>query len=395
MKILLVTECLGGGVLTYIANVANHFVNSGHEVVLVYSSRKQTPANEILKKMFNEQITLIEVAFKRSHLGSYLNLYRAYKQLIEVHQPDIIHFHSSIAGLVGRTVIRFNRIKINSYYTPHGYSFLQITMKRPLRAVFLFFEMVLAGLCKETKIIPISDSEYNVAREVSQKAEIIKVLTGIDTQQIDNKIGEAHVKNKGNYVISSGRLSEQKNPLLFVEVAKLCKERELPCKFIWIGGGELLDVVSKKIGDYKLDNIEVTGWLEYENAIKKMYQYGNIYIQTSLWEGLPLTILEAMYMEACVIVNLAPGNFDPIIQHTNGYVASNANDFADKIELLTYDEKRKKEMAANARQFIIDNYDIKKNADLLLRRYKIDSDKEYRSEFFRDIMLEMSEGELS
>ncbi|MCB2295198.1 glycosyltransferase [Clostridium algoriphilum] len=70
--------------------------------------------------------------------------------------------------------------------------------------------------------------------------------------------------------------------------------------FVWVGDGELKDKL-------KADNIQVTGWSDRKEVIRELMDI-DIFILTSLWEGLSISLLEAMYLGKAVIVTNVIGN---------------------------------------------------------------------------------------
>ena len=120
-KILYIVEAMGGGVCTYIVDLANELVNS-YDMYIAYAVRKQTPEN--YKDYFDKRIHLIEVEnFARAinpskDIAAFFEIRKIAKRV----RPDIIHLHSSKAGALGR--LAFNGKKVPVFYTPHGYSFL-------------------------------------------------------------------------------------------------------------------------------------------------------------------------------------------------------------------------------------------------------------------------------
>ncbi|MGI8351377.1 glycosyltransferase [Niallia circulans] len=370
MKICMITECFAGGVLTYLRNICNYMDENGQEVIIIYSRKKETPEN--LKGLFNKNVKLIEIPFNRKSPIAYINLYKSYKELLEKINPEVVHFHSSFSGYIGRILLKLNKNFIKkSYYTPHGYAFLKLNSNKAFRKFFFYMEKFVTLINPRTIIVPISDSEENAAKKITKEKNIKKVLTGIDTNQLDSIISDLNrYNNKAIHIVSTGRLSDQKNPLMFIEIAKKCKSLNLNVKFTWIGGGELEGVVREKIKEYGLmDYVNITGWLEHQEAIKYMYQYGDIYLQTSLWEGLPLTVLEAMYLKLCVFVNNAPGNVDPIENNINGCILNEVNEFVYKISEIIKDENMLNEFGEKANETTKLKFDILLNTQKLLDVY--------------------------
>lgn len=114
-KILYIVEAMGGGVFTYIVDLANELVNK-YDMYIAYAVRKQTPKN--YKDYFDKRIHLIEV----KNFGRAINPTKDIAAFFEVKKiaaevkPDVIHLHSSKAGAIGR--IAFDG-KIPMFYTPH------------------------------------------------------------------------------------------------------------------------------------------------------------------------------------------------------------------------------------------------------------------------------------
>ena len=100
-KILYIVEAMGGGVFTYIVDLANELVNS-YDMYIAYAVRKQTPQN--YKDYFDKRIHLIEVkSFVRAinatkDIVAFFEIRRIASEI----KPDIIHLHSSKAGALGR-----------------------------------------------------------------------------------------------------------------------------------------------------------------------------------------------------------------------------------------------------------------------------------------------------
>lgn len=140
-KILYIVEAMGGGVFTYIVDLANELVDT-YDMYIAYAVRKQTPSN--YKEYFDKRIHLIEVKnFARAinatkDIAAFFEIRKIAKEI----KPDIIHLHSSKAGALGR--FAFSGKRVSLFYTPHGYSFLMENYKPMKRRVFKLIESVCA-----------------------------------------------------------------------------------------------------------------------------------------------------------------------------------------------------------------------------------------------------------
>lgn len=313
-KILFIVEAMGGGVFTYIVDLANELVNE-YDMYIAYAVRKQTPENYC--DYFDKRIHLIEVKnFNRS-----INPIRDVKAFIEIKsiakriKPDIIHMHSSKAGALGR--FAFNGRKPSLFYTPHGYSFLMQNHSTMKRMIYKAVETI----CSKRNCMTISCSlgEHQETLKLTKNAAYVN--NGININELQKLIEKAGtVADYPFTVFTLGRICYQKNPVLFNQVAEALPE----VKFLWIGDGELRNELTSP-------NIVITGWIKREEAFRHSLQ-GDVFILTSLWEGLPISLLESMYMKKLCVVNNVIGNRDVIHNRENGFVCDCVDDFVDAIK---------------------------------------------------------------
>lgn len=166
-KILYIVEAMGGGVFTYIVDLANELVNK-YDMYIAYAVRKQTPEN--YKDYFDKRIHLIEV----KNFGRAIDPVKDIAAFFEVKKiaaeikPDIIHLHSSKAGAIGR--MAFNG-KIPMFYTPHGYSFLMENYKPMKRRMFKLIESVCAK--RNCTTISCSVGEHQESLKLTKRATYV------------------------------------------------------------------------------------------------------------------------------------------------------------------------------------------------------------------------------
>ena len=320
-RLLYFVEAMGGGVFTYIVDLANELVEK-YDMYIAYAVRPQTPSD--YEKYFDKRIHLIRVKnFERS-----ISLFKDIKALVEIKKiaksvsPDIIHLHSSKAGVLGR--VAFNGKKIKLFYTPHGYSFLMQNQSETKRKVYKTIEKL---CCKSGSItISCSKGEHEETLKLTNKA--LYVNNGINIDSLQHLIDNTKANRNTTFtVFTLGRICYQKNPDLFNEIAY-----KMPgIRFIWIGDGELKNRLTAP-------NIEITGWCERTDALRIALS-ADAFVLTSLWEGLPISLLEAMYMKKYCLVSNVIGNKDVIHDGINGFICNSAIDYVDRIKLLQSEEQ--------------------------------------------------------
>lgn len=341
--LLHVVEAMGGGVFTYLVDLSNALCDR-YNIYIAYAVREQTPNN--FKDFFDERVKFIEIKdFCRAinphkDLMAYFEVKKAAK---EIH-PDIIHLHSSKAGALGR--FAFNTCNAAVFYTPHGYSFLMKDCGCIRRFIYKSIETICGR--KNCTTISCSEGEHMESLKLNKHAQYVN--NGINTEKLDKLIGSLNAeKNHPFTVFTLGRICYQKNPSLFNSVAKAIPD----IRFLWIGDGELKNELTAP-------NIEVTGWVDREKALSYSID-GDVFILTSLWEGLPISLLEAMYMKKLCVVSNAIGNKDVIHNGVNGYVCSDVGDFVKAID-PTADNR---EYIKNAYNDVIEKY----NTNVMAQSY--------------------------
>ena len=335
---------MGGGIFSYIVDLSNELINY-YDIYIAYAVRKQTPQNYM--DYFDKRINLIKVEnFCRS-----INPIKDIKAMLELKQiekkikPDIIHLHSSKAGAIGR--IAFNG-KIPMFYTPHGYSFLMENCNAIKRILFKSIEYI----CAKRKCVTISCSAGEHLETLKLTKKAVYVNNGININELQKNIDKTEKINHPFTVFTLGRICYQKDPTLFNEIAKQLSD----IRFIWIGDGELRNELNSS-------NIEVTGWVDRMKAIKYAVN-ADVFILPSRWEGLPISLLEAMYMKKICIVSNVIGNRDVIINNYNGFICLNADDFIKKIKTVRINDFDS--VVENAHNEILKKY----NTQIMASEYK-------------------------
>ena len=355
-KILFVVEAMGGGVFTYIVSLSKELADY-FQVTVAYSVRRQTP--EDFGKYFDERIELIRVKnfVRRIEPGKDIAAFKELKDIARQVRPDIIHMHSSKAGAIGR--FAFNGFKYRLFYSPHGYSFLMKNYSTGKRLLFKAIERA-AALTRCTTI-SVSEGEHRETLKFTHRA--FYVNNGIDINELERELRgdegraaetERSNSNKEFIVYTLGRICYQKNPELFNDIALSCPE----IHFKWVGDGDARHLLTAP-------NIEVTGWLNRGEALRRSMS-GSVFILTSLWEGMPMSLLEAMYLKKLCIVSDCIGNTDVVEEGENGYICKSAEAYASLIRQAKNNPKGFEEIREHAKKDVM----LKFNSRVMAQGYK-------------------------
>lgn len=348
-RALFFVEAMGGGVFTYITNLANE-LSKEFDVYVAYATRPQTPKD--YKEYFNKDIHLIEVQnFRREISLKDIKAFFEMKKICRLVKPDIIHLHSSKAGLLGR--FAFNGKDIPLFYTPHGYSFLMKNISFFRKKFYLLLEKV-ASL---RHCITISCSYGENVETGKLTTSRLYVDNGINIKEINKALEKKSKKDRKTFTIFTiGRISTQKNPALFNEIASKFPN----INFVWIGDGKLKKYLTEQ-------NIKITGWLTSEETLKIAANY-DMFLLTSEWEGLPMSLLEAMCLKKVCVVSNVIGNNNVIENEKNGYLCSNIHEYCSAIDKVI--EGNNDKIISAAYSDIINHYNSKQMAAEYIKIYR-------------------------
>lgn len=353
IKLLHISETFASGVYTYIKNVCKFLENDERfEVYVLYSNQRvENEEENVIKKEFPANVEFIQLSLSRE-----ISLKRDFRGFLDIRKivkkinPNIVHLHSSKAGILGRLAC-VGLTQVKTFYTPHGYSFIREDISLSKSKLFYGIEKYITKFFKGT-IIACGDSEYELGKQFTDK--IVLVRNGINLKELSVK-KDLREKSKKNIIVgTSGRIHIQKNPYLFNEIAKLLPN----VSFVWIGEGELRTLLNNP-------NITVTGWKTNEEVLT-MLQELDVFISTSLWEGLPFNILEAMFLEKPIVSNNILGNRITIKNGENGYLCNTIDEFVFGINNCL---ENKDKFGRVSKDLVTELFDLERNLQELKTVY--------------------------
>ena len=288
-------------------------------------------------------------------------------KIIRKEKPDLVHCHSAKGGVIGRFAAFLTGTKVA--YTAHAFSFLSAESAKK-KKVFLLLEKI-AKL--NSYLLACSGSERELGIKVvgfkEKKAfawnNAVPDSLPLIAQNPEIAQSELPVPQAGErYITSIGRPSFQKNPLFMVEVAHGIHLKHPDIKFYLLGVGfysPMLDDMKALIHQYGMDDtFYLLPWLSHEETLR--YVNGSmLYFMTSLYEGLPISVIEAMSLGKAVVASNVLGNKDCVKDGYNGYLLPlEEKVFVEKMNDLIDNDEKRKQMEKNSRayfesDFLIDN----------------------------------------
>lgn len=355
MKIVQFVEAFGAGVYTYVKDLCNYIVENypkDTEVYLIYSPNRDEFDHHIFYKEINSKVNLIEIKMNREiNIGNDLSIIKQTRNILKKIKPDIIHLHSSKSSVLGR-IAAFKIIPNNKiFYSPHGYSFVQKNISDTKKILFKTIEKTMPLLFGGITIAS-GYTEFQISKSYGKS---VLINNGVDLN-LPSLLFKKNTNSKLT-IGTIGRLSFQKNPNLFNQLAQNLPEYN----FIWIGDGELKHILTSP-------NIEITGWIKTREELLQKINQLDIYTQVSLWEGLPISILEAMAMKKPLVVTNVVGNKDTVIEKYNGFIFNTINEALDAFKKLENNSIRN-DMSENSYLFCNSDFNKVKNLEKIYNLY--------------------------
>lgn len=216
------------------------------------------------------------------------------KKIVKQIKPDIVYAHSTKAGALTRIALLGCGIPV--IYNPHGWAF-NMAQSRKKELAYRLIEKVQIPFTKQIICISEAEMQSAVQKHICSKDKIEIITNGIDFDLLD-KVQPVTRRDLGipkdAFVVGQiGRLSEQKSPDVFVQMAEKIKKTIPNSFFVMVGNGKLEGKVRQLIKAKGLeDSFLITGWVDNPTGYLNCFDVATL---LSRWEGFGLALVEYMY----------------------------------------------------------------------------------------------------
>ncbi len=291
-------------------------------------------------------------------LCAFIELYRAIKK----NKIAIVHTHSSKAGIVGRFAAWCAGVKV-IMHTVHGWSFNEF--QSPLvQNVYITLERMAGAISQRLIVSCLSDREKGLRYGIGSPERYVLIHYGIEYADFQRARLDAQsrraLEGKGLAVASIACLKPQKAPLDFIKVAKLVHDCLPDVHFFLAGDGILRQAVEEKIASSGLaGTVTLLGW---QRDIPAVLSSCDVFVLTSLWEGLPITVLEALASSKPVIATNTGGVSEVIQEGVNGFLTEpgKAEALSERLVRVLTDTALREKLANNALASLSDDFRLQK-----------------------------------
>jgi glycosyltransferase involved in cell wall biosynthesis len=335
--LLVITRLTIGGDTNVVLDIASYF--NSHPQFEANLATGPVPENEIdLTYRADERgIPIKIIPSLINHINPWVN-FRAMLELrahMRQGMYDIVHTHSSVAGVIGRWAALTAQIPVIVHHV-HGWG-LQEEMSKISRMLYLVMERLCARFTDRLIAVSRPTIEKGLAFRICPRDKFALIYNGIDLEKFQQPIDkrkiylELGLDPECKIVGMIGRLDRQKNPLDFIRAAAMVTKEYPKVQFLIAGEGSLRPECERLINDLNLTHKFFL--LGYRNDINKILPALTLTVLSSLWEGLPVVFQEAMSAGKPIIANDVDGARDVIINGKTGYLVPprQPREMADKI----------------------------------------------------------------
>lgn len=235
----------------------------------------------------------------------------------------IVHTHSSKAGVLGRIAAKRAGVPI-IVHTIHGWSFHNY-MPTVIRMAYVLLERIAASYSQALIAVSRRDIQKGLRHRIGTADQYHLIRSGIPLQDFNPTRwerqavrGELGIPEEAVVIGNVGRFSAQKNPLDWVRVAGEVAKIHPKVHFLLVGDGPLRAQVLGEIARQGIVQRLILPGLRRDAA--HMLAAMDIFMLTSLWEGLPRVIPQAMAMKLPVIAYQADGINEAIQDNETGFL---------------------------------------------------------------------------
>jgi glycosyltransferase involved in cell wall biosynthesis len=278
---------------------------------------------------------------------------------------DLVHTHSSKAGILGRAAARLAGVRA-VVHTVHGWSFhaFQPSVERRL---YVALERAAAGVTDRLICVSSADRELGLRSRIGEASRYRIVRSGIDPSAFAPARGARERARQalgfapGTVVVGTiANFKPQKAPLDFVETARLALARDPSLQFVFAGDGELRPEVERAIAQAGIGgSVRLLGWRE---DVADVLAALDVFLLTSLFEGLPRSLLQAIAAERPVVVTDTGGTAELVENGVSGFLVppSHPAAAAAAVVALAGDPALRARFAASARGRLGDEFDVRR-----------------------------------
>lgn len=352
MKIIQVMPFFGlGGAETMCENLVYELKKIGHEVIVVSLYSKQTPITERLEKME------IDIRYLNKKEGFDGSLFYKLRKLFLQERPDVIHTHIYTTKYVFPIAVQ---LRIRVVHTVHSIATKEMSKASRILNKFFYkyFDVIPVALSEAVKKTIIN--EYRL-----DPATVPVVFNGIDLKRC--KIKSHYDIEKVFRIVHVGSFLEVKNHAGLIDAFEIFNKKYPNSELHLIGDGERREQIEQMVSEKGLSN-----YVKFYGLQSNVHLYlsdMDVFTLPSLYEGIPMSIVEAMGTGLPIVASKVGGIPDMLDDNCSMLVQPDAASIANAFEAY-YLNSHIREKHGKAVLNLVDMFSSKTMAENYINVYK-------------------------
>jgi len=284
--------------------------------------------------------------------------WKSIKQWIRNENFDLIHAHGTRAN--SNILWAARSLGIPVVYTIHGWSFHD-DQNALVKKIRIWGERYLTS--KSTINISVSESNKETGQKFFSSFRSVVVNNGIDGRKFNPENQFTDVRKELNIpadavlVLFLARFTHQKQPLILLKAFNEAAKKNQRLFLVMVGDGEQKSEANEMLASLEANKRILL--LPFRQDVPDVLAAADIFVLCSLWEGLPIALLEAMAMGKAIVASKVDGTREIIRHKENGYLIDTDN-LQNNLEAglleVTNDENLRNNIQQKARQTVKDRF---------------------------------------
>lgn len=358
-----IVEATAGGIREHLRQILTHLDRDRFDLSVICSVRREHNFEMELEQFCAQGTPVVRVAMPRlirprQDFGCYRQIYWNLRTC----RYNVVHTHGSKGGILGRLAAH----RVGGCRVIHtGHTFPLQWARGAKQTFYAGLERRAARWTDRIVALTNAQKEQLLAARICPAEKIVVLPNAAEIAQVPgpDERGEAReslgLPPNAPSAVMVGRIVEQKDPLLFVRVARAIHERNPEARLVWIGDGPLRSKMENAARDAGLLGRALIVAGHREDA-RRLYAAFDVFLMTTRWEGMPYAALEAMTAGLPIVAVNVPGMDEIVDDGTTGRLTEpDENALADEVLKLFDDPDLRKAYGVAAKRRIEERHSVR------------------------------------
>ncbi|MCK5805888.1 MAG: glycosyltransferase family 4 protein [Lentisphaeria bacterium] len=372
----IITRMIVGGAQENTLLTCRGHLEKGHEVTLL-TGPSQGPEGKLLAAQNISELEVVEIPSLVRNLNLFKDArcYFELKRHFRENRYDVVHTHSSKAGVLGRMAAWSAGVPL-IVHTVHGQAFHRYQSAFKNR-IYILAERFAAKRCHRILAVAQAMIDQCVDAGVAPREKYKVVYSGMDMDAFLNAQPEAALRERlgipeGVLVIGKiARLFELKGHDLLIEAAAKIVPMHPEVRFLLVGDGDLREQLEDDIRKRGLERNFVFAGLVPPSEVCRYTALMDILAHFSLREGLPRTVVQALASGIPAVGFDLDGTPEVLLNGKTGYVCEpeNVQQVTNALVELLGDDEKRREMGRAGRELVREQFSWQRMADVIEQEF--------------------------